>query len=270
MKPFFKTKNVLIVVLLVVFLVVLNLTNFSKDLRNLFFLASEPIQKVFLLSGDKITDYFEAFFYVQKLQDKNEKFKLKIQELNAEIVNLRELKQENIVLREALNIGLQEEFKMVFVQIISKDIAQDSFIINKGLKDGLLENMPVITQQKILVGKVSQVYDNYSRVMLVSNKESVIPVNIQNQKEEMLINTEAIMKGKENFQIELNYIPLEAEIKNGDNVVTSALGGFFPLGILIGYVKNVEILGVELFQKAEVQLPIDLREINYLFVITDF
>jgi rod shape-determining protein MreC len=257
MKLSAKIKIGLIVFLLIVFFLVLNLTGFSKDVKNFFYLVSAPIQGFFWQAGEKFSNFFE--------KNENENLKLEIQRLNAEIAKLKEIERENKILREALDIGLQEEFKMVFAQITSKDVAQDSILINKGLNDGVLENMPVITQQKILVGKVDQVYDNFSRIMLISNKNSVIPVNILN-----IQKTEAMVIGKGGLQIGLDRIPLEAEIKKGDKVVTSGLGGFFPSGILIGYAKNIEKLGVEFFQRAQLQSVVDLREIRNVFIIINF
>jgi rod shape-determining protein MreC len=254
MKLSAKIKIGLIVFLLIVFFLVLNLTGFSKDVKNFFYLVSAPIQGFFWQVGEKFSNFFE--------KDENENLKLEIQRLNAEIAKLKEIERENKILKEALDIGLQEEFKMVFAQITSKDVAQDSILINKGLNDGVLENMPVITQQRILLGKVIQTYDNFSRVMLISNKNSVIPINIEN--------TEAMAVGKTNLQIGLDRIPLEAEIKEGDKVVTSGLGGFFPSGILIGYAKNIEKLGVEFFQRAQLQSVVDLREIRNVFIIINF
>lgn len=270
MKRSIKMKIGVVMVFLIAFFVILNLTNFSKDVRNFFFLISAPIQKVFLSTSDKMADYFEAFFYVQKLQEQNENLKLKIQELKAEKVKLMDLKEENRVLRGALEIGLSREFKMVFAQITGKDITQDSIIINKGLKDGLLENMPVMTQQKILIGKVSQVYNDFSRITLLSHQNSRVAVNIQRENEEELVNIEALAVGKENLQIGLDHIPLDAKIKQGDKVITSALNGFLPSGILIGYVKDIEKLGVELFQRAAIQPAVNLKEIKDVFIIVDF
>ena len=263
-----RTKIGIIIILLIVFFIILNLTGFSKDVKNFFYLVSAPIQKTFWEAGNRVSDFFETVSEIRNLKKENENLEFRIQELSAEIARLRDLEKENKVLREALDIDLQEEFKIVFAQITGKDIVQDSILINIGSKDGILKDMPVISPQKVLLGRISQIYDNFSRVMLVSNKESIFSVNIQGEAVDDTI--EAVAKGKGNFQVKVDRIPLKAEIKRGDKVVTSALGGLFPSGILIGYIKNIERLGVELFQQAEIQPMIDIRELRYIFVITDF
>lgn len=268
MKLSVKMKIGIIIVFLIAFFLIINLLDFSIAFRNFFYSVSAPVQRTFWGAGNNVSNFFEAIFRAQHLKKENEKLELKIEELSAEIAALKEIEKENKVLREALAIGLPEEFKIIFADISGKDIAQDSIVLNKGLKDGVLEGMTIITEQKTFIGRVSKVYDNFSRVMLVSNKNNIIPVDIQKQAEEGFV--KAVVAGVGNFQIKLNYIPIEAQIKDGDRVVTSALGGFLPSGILVGYVQNIERLGVELFQKAEVYLAIDLREIEHVFIITDF
>jgi len=259
-----KLKIGAIVILLIAFFVVLNLTGFSKEVKNFFYFISAPIQKTFWEAGDSVSDFFEAVSEIRNLKKENENLELGIQELNAEIAMLRDLEKENRVLREALALGLQEEFKMVFAQITGKDIAQDSILIDKGLKHGISRDKPVITQQKVLVGKISDVYDNFSRVMLISNKESAFSVNIQ------MTDVKAIAKGRGGLQLFLDFVPRDVEIRDGDRVVTTALEGIFPKGLLIGYVKEIEKSDLEPFQRAEIHSAFNLKELESVFVIIGF
>ena len=291
---FFKLPNFkffIIVILLIVFFIILNLTNFSKNINNFLYLVSAPIQKIFWGAGDSVSDFFKTTSDIRELQEANRNFELKVQRLNAEITRLRNLKQENRILRRALDISPKREFEIAFASIVSKDILEDSILINLGMEDGISKDMPVISPQKVFLGRIDQVYDNFSRVMLVSNKESTISINIQKNLDNIIKenneiieeykehsdsllfkkeDVEAIIQGKGNFQIKINYIPIEAEIKDGDRVVTSVLGGFFPSGILIGYIRNIERLGVEMFQQAEIIPAADIRKLRKVFIITEF
>lgn len=254
----------IIVVLLIAFFLILNLTDFSKEVKGLFYLISSPIQKALWRAGDKVSDFFEAITEIKKLKKENEELKLRIQELSAENSFLKELKKENEILREALNIGLEKEFKLVLAEVIGRDIAQDFILINKGLADGLSKNLPVITQQKTLVGKIDEVYKNFSKVMLISNKNSSFDVKISEKE------IYGLSKGKGNFKVLLDLVPQDKEIKEGDLVLTTALGGIFPNGLLIGKIKEVKKSDVEPFQQAEINLSFDIKEIETLFVIISF
>ncbi len=259
-----KLKIGAIVILLVAFFAVLNLPIISKEIKNFFYFISAPIQKTFWGAGDRLSDFFEAVSQIRNLEKENKKFEIRIQELSAEIAGLRDLEKENKILREALDIGLQEEFKIVFAHITGKDIAQDSILIDRGLKHGISKDKPVITQQKVLVGKISDVYKNFSRIMLISNKESAFSVNIQPT------NIKAAAKGRGNLQLFLDFVPLQAEIREGDRIVTTALEGIFPRGLLVGYVKEIEKSDLEPFQRAEIQPAFNLKELENLFIIVEF
>lgn len=288
---FFKLPNFkffIIVILLIVFFIILNLTNFSKNINNFLYLVSAPIQKIFWGAGDSVSDFFKTTSDIRELQEANRNFELKVQRLNAEITRLRNLKQENRILRRALDISPKREFEIAFASIISKDILEDSVLINLGMEDGISKDMPVISPQKVFLGRIDQVYDNFSRVMLVSNKKNSFPINIQKTTNNIIKegneiakeynnnliskkeDVEAIIQGKGNFQIKINYIPIEAEIKDGDRVVTSISGGLFPSGILIGYLKNIERLGIEMFQQAEIISATNIKELHNVFIITNF
>ena len=264
MKLTYRVKIGIISVLIVVFFLVFNLTPLGAEVKNFFYLISLPIQKTFWQGGAKVSEFFETISEIKNLKKENEQLKLKIQELTAENVALKELKKENELLREALEIGLEKEFKLILSQVIGKDISQDFILIDKGAKDGISENMPVITQQKVLVGKISQVYRNFSKVQLISDKNSSFDAKISDQE------IFGLVKGKGNFNLSFNLVPKENEIKEGDLLVTSALGGVFPAGLIIGKISQVRKSDLEPFQTAQIQPAFNLRDLEKLFIIFEW
>jgi len=259
-----KFKIGIIVVLLIAFFVILNLIGFSKGVKNLIYLISQPIQKTFWKMGDEISDFFEMISEMRNLKKENEELKLKIQELIAENVALKELKKENEILRTALELGLQEEFKLEICQVIGKDISSDTILINEGFKDGLTKDSPVITQQKILVGRISEVYKNFSKVQLITQKDTSFDAKI--------LDTEisGLIKGEGNLRLFLDLIPPEKEIKKGDVVITTVLGGIFPRGLLVGEIEKVIKSDIEPWQQAKVKPAFNIEGLETLFIITEF
>lgn len=247
------------------FILIIFLLNFyQKEVKNFFYKISEPIQKFLWRVGDRVSDFFETITKINKLKKEADELLLKNQELMAEIVSLKELKKENEILREALEIGLKKDFKLIFAQVIGKDVSQDSILIDQGSKDGIRKGLPVISQQKTLVGEISQVYENFSKVMLISNRESSFDAKIPDTE------IYGVVKGKGNFKLYFDLIPKDQEIREGDLLVTSALGGVFPPGLLIGEVKEVKKSDVELFQKAEIKPAFDIKELKFLFVVREW
>lgn len=255
-----KIKISIITALIIVFFTILNLSNFTHEVKNFFYFISAPIQKTLWQAGINVSGFFETIAEIKELEQRNKELELERQELLAQIAFLRKLEKENEILREALNIGLQQEFELVFAEIISKDIFQDSILINKGFEHGLEKGMPIITQQKVLVGKISQVYRNFSRVILISNQDKVFPAKIS---EKDILGT---IEGKGNLQMALDFIPHRKEVIQGDLIVTAVLEGVFPEGLLVGQVVEIES-GIGPFQQIRVKPVFDLKEIKAVFVI---
>lgn len=259
MKVSSKLKIILIGGIVILIIVALNFYN--KGVRNFFYSLSSPVQKIFWQAGKGTSDFFETISEMKRLKAENEELKLQNQALLAENASLAELKAENETLRTAMNLGLEKEFKLTFAQVIGKDVAQDSLIIDKGSKDGISKNLPVITEQKNLVGRIGDVYDNFSRVMLISNKDSSFDANVQEKK------IFGIVKGGGGFKITIERVPHDQDLKVGDFLVTSALGGVFPKGLLVGQVKEVKKSDVDPFQQAEVSPFFDVNDLETVFVI---
>jgi len=264
-----KFKIGIIIVLLIALFTILNLTPAKKEIKNFFYLISSPIQKALWRAGDNISDFFEMVKEIKSLKKENEELKFKIVGLLAENTKLEELKRENEVLREALDIGLEKEFKLLLAEVIGKDIFQDTILIDLGSRDGISKDFPVINQQKALVGKIGEVYQDYSRVILISNKESTFDAKVGFPAEGEA-SIYGVVKGKGNLRLFLDLVPREKEIKEGDLVSTSPLGGIFPKGLLIGEIVKVLKSDVMAWQQAEISPAFNLNELEILFVITNF
>ena len=163
-----------------------------------------------------------------------------------------------------MELGLQEEFKLEICQVIGKDISSDTILINEGFKDGLTKDLPVITQQKILVGRISEVYKNFSKVQLITQKDTSFDAKI--------LDTEisGLIKGEGNLRLFLDLIPPEKEIKKGDVVITTVLGGIFPRGLLVGEIEKVIKSDIEPWQQAKVKPAFNIEGLETLFIITEF
>lgn len=254
-----KKGKIFLVILGVVLIVLLNF--YKEKVRNFFHFVSSPIQKTFWQTSGKVSGFFATIPEVKNLKKENENLKTEIQEKSAENAILVELKKENDFLRDALKIGLENDFQLALAQVMGKDISQDILTIDKGTKDGIAADMPVITQQKILVGKIGQVCDNFSKVILISNKGNSFDAKTSGT------DVYGIIKGEGNFKIIFDLVPADKEINKNDTLVTTATGGIFPEGILIGKISEVKKSDTSAFQQAEVLPSFDINNLNYLFVI---
>jgi rod shape-determining protein MreC len=255
-----QTKNKILVAAITI-LIIFSLSFFQKEVRNFFYLISSPIQKTFWQGGQKVSDFFEFWAKLKSLEEKNKELETENLQLLSENTQLKELKKENETLRDALGSELQKEFKLQIAEVISRDPSQDFILINKGAKDGILKNTAVITQEKAVCGKIFEVYENFSRVMLITSPLNSFDAEISDS------NIYGIVKGKGGLNLQLTLIPKDEEIKEGDLVVTSPLGGIFPKGLLIGQIQEVKKSDVEPFQVASLKPFFNLQDLEIVFLI---
>jgi rod shape-determining protein MreC len=245
-------------------ILLLNFSFFSKPVKSFFCLISRPIQKFFWQFGKKFSEFILGLSKASVLKKENERLSLEIQDLLREISSLKELERENQRLREALGIGLDKEYKLILTNVIGRETSPNFFRVDKGKKDGVEKDLPIINESKVLCGKVSEVYENFSEVQTISNKNLSFTVKIPGQ--------EAIFsaKGMGNSKVLLDLIPKDVSINTNDLVITSAEGGFFPKDLLVGKIEKVEKSDLEPFQKAEVSSACQIEKVEFLFIIKEW
>lgn len=245
-----------ILIIIAGLLLVLSLNFFQKEVRGFFYSFSSPIQKSFWGAGSGVSGFFESIFNAGNFRKENKELNFRIQELLYLQNSLNELKEENETLREALGLGLSEEFRLELAEITGKEADRDVILINKGSEDGILRDLLVVTSQKVLVGRVAEVYKNNSKVLLISDKESQLEAEISGRK------VHGLLKGLGSSGVILDLIPAEEKIEEGDLVVS---GDF-----LIGLVKKVKKIDVSPFQQAEVSAFLNISDLEKLFIVLAF
>ena len=260
-----QNKTILISFLTIILIIgVFNFTPLNKAVKNFFYSCFKPFQEFFWQTGEKISSFFEFLREVKNLRKENEVLKSKISQLLVENLTLRELKKENEQLKKALNISLEEKFELEMAKVIGKDVAQDIFLIDKGKKAGLREKMPVITEEKILIGLVKTVYPDFSKVQLISHPKISFDGKISGKE------VYGLVRGEGNYKVIFDLIPKESLIENGDLVISAALGGLFPEGLLIGKITEVKKSDLKSFQTAKIEPAFDITKNKKVFIILSF
>jgi len=246
-------KKIIFFVLIVVALLICNI--FRNSIRNFIYAKSESLQTSLWEAGRT------AAIQRKNLTEENGRLSAQNQALISQLADLESTKKENESLRQALGLGLDKSYSLIKGEAIAKDADKDAIIINVGTKDGVVKGFPVVLSDKILIGKVTDVYDNFSRVSLISSKDSLIDVEIPDS------SVSALSRGQGRLSLSLDMIPKGAQVNSGSLILTSAMGGNYPSGFVIGQVKSVKNSDSEAFQRAEVQLPFDLSAISDVFVV---
>ncbi len=261
-----KKSKYLWLILGIILLMILNSQGLLDKPKDLFFRGTASVQGSLWKEGRKVSDKLSFFSDLINFRSEREKLLKENNKLRSEIAKLKELERENRILRQGLNISSQENFELVLTQIIAKgsENLSDSIFINKGKKDGILENMAVVSPQKILVGKVSKIYDHFSKITLIFDKASSINVRVQSSR------AKGILAGEGMNNLTIDLIKREEDIKSGDIIITSGLGESIPKGILVGGVIEVQRKDIEPFQRAKVKSYLDFGNLEEVFIITGY
>ncbi|MDD5569105.1 MAG: rod shape-determining protein MreC [Candidatus Pacebacteria bacterium] len=260
MNPIINKRSILVVIILVAIFIGLNFWG-GSTVKNFLYKQSSSLQAFLWQKGS------EAAFARKNQEDLNKQLIEQNQSLLSQVADLDSLKKENETLRQALSFGLNADFDLIMAEVTAKNDINlkgvaygDSLLINKGNVDGVQKGFPVVLASKILIGRVVDVYDNFSRVMLITSKDSIIDVQIQDT------DTLALAKGQ-GGKLYLDMFPKEKELKQGAVVTTSALGSAYPSGLAVGTVGQINSLDSESFQKAEINPAYDLSTLTRVFII---
>ena len=213
-----------------------------------------------------IRDFFTAPGDVTRLSQLNAQLEAEVARLQSQIIELQQENSELEVLSALLDFArTHAENEYITAAVIGRDISPflHYIIINRGSDDGLRRGMPVVSSQG-LVGRVAAVTAGGARVQLISDPNTAINVRIQPS------GAEALLQGSITGDLTVEAIPQDANIQNGDLVLTSGLGGNYPPDILIGQISGVRQRPVELFQSATVEPVVDFSLLEIVLVIVNF
>jgi len=250
-----KKKLILIAIFVLIVLVVSIF--FGNDLKNTFHLVFSPVERSFYIAGENASSFFKYLFNSKQKERENKEIKAENFKLTFEVHALKEMAQENENLRQALSLNFKQGFQMEMAQIISSE--SGSFLINKGMQDNVLNGMPVITKEGVLVGKIKESLDNFAYVDIISNLSFDVKIN----------DTLGAVVGQ-GQNLKFQWVPKEAEIKIKDKVVTVVAGGNFPAGLLVGEIESVKKNDAEAFQEGTIIPYFKDLSLDVVFIITNF
>lgn len=171
----------------------------------------------------------------RQLMTENQQHRLNELDFHEEAMQLVILKQENDRLRSLLASPLRSEIKKMVAEVISVDSDPYShqIVINRGAGDGVYEGQPVLDALGI-VGQILHIGQTSSRVILITDISHAVPVRVQRNGLRLLASGSG-----EIDRLNHNFVPQSADIKIGDLLVTSGLGGKYPEGYPVAKVSFV-------------------------------
>lgn len=192
-------------------------------------ISSMPI-RVILFPFEEI----KKIFLYRSTFNKYTKLKREVDLLRIKLIKQEEMAKENNRLKELLDLKWNSNYPVVIARVIARDPSNwaAAAIIDKGEINGIRQGMPVINSVGV-VGKVSEVGRQTSKVILLNDPNFSVPALIQRSREQGLVS------GTLQGACRMRYLSSGVDVRAGDKVITSKLSTFFPEGLIIGDVVSV-------------------------------
>ncbi len=229
---------------------------FSRSILNLNYYPQKFIHSV----TGRIVTVWENYIDLIDTKKENLKLRLENQKLRQKTIEISEVKLQNERLKKLLQFKEYTTHKTVTASVIAGSpslLRTEVVIIDKGAESGITEGMPVASYDGI-VGRIHLVGDKNSEVILITDPLSAVDAYIHRTR------ARGIVKGTGNSCV-MDYIENNTDISNGDKVISSGKDGFFPKGVLIGTVDNIEQKGG--FLSAHVSPNVELKSLEEVLVI---
>ena len=207
----------------------------------------------------KASGMVENFQSYARLYEQNQELRDELQQMKAWKEAALQLEQKNARLLDLNNVRLDPMLTQVTGQVLADSGSpfRQSVLLNVGERDGIRDGWG--TMDGIgLVGRISGVGDRTSRVLLLTDSSSRIPIVVQPS------GLKGILSGDNSMYPALDYLEHPDQISPGDRVVTAGDGGVFPGGLLVGEV----VLGAD--KRLRVNLAADYQRLEYLRVLRSY
>jgi len=262
--------SLLVLIALTIVGMILNETGQLESLKGLTLRLTTPLQVRLATLTSSLNDLTQAAQDLRELRQRNEELEAENARLTIENVRLAEDRAENERLRALLNftqVNPDYDYKgaEVRARVIGRDPSnfQCYLIVDVGSEQGIAHRMPVVTDRG-LVGRISEVGPNWSKVLLIIDPSSLVNALIQTTR------ATGLVRGQIGGDLLMDMIPQKDTVNKGDIVLTSGMGSNFPKGLVIGQVVEVHQRDIEMFQRAIVRPTVDFDHLEDVLIITNF
>jgi len=228
-----------------------------------------PIQSIVYKGTNGIKETLDFFLNFSEVKATNKELVNKNQELENELSTYSDLKEENDRLRQVLNFAEERNnYNYIACDITGHSGGNflDGYIVNKGKNDNVQKGMIVIAAQG-LVGQVTSVANTESIVQSLVNENIAVSVMVERTRD-----ATGYIKGFKDSQnrnlAKVYDLPMESEVKKGDVIMTSGIGGLYPKEIRIGEVTDVEEDKVRVMKSAVIKPYVDFNKLEELFIVS--
>ena len=227
-----------------------------------------PVQQVLAGVGAAGDRFASAIAQIDQLRDDNARLQTENDRLTLDNVRLREQAIAGQQAERLLALQRNVPFESVPAPVIARDPSGvlHSIVLGIGSDDGVKPGHVVLSDQG-LVGRVSEVGTNYSKVLLVTDSSSVVSALVQGSR------ATGIVRGQFGDSLIMDWLLQTEPVKEGDVVITAGLGigeelrSLYPKGLVIGTIAQVQTAEAAAYNRAIITPAVDLRRLEHVLVV---
>ena len=197
--------------------------------------ALSPMIDILVIPARAVADVYDYLKELKQIHQENQELRQENRKLLQAKDRAQALEIENRILSRLLNYVTPPEAKFITARVIAEegDAFSHSLIAYTGDVKGVRKGQVVLSNRGV-VGRIEQVGKLYSKIILITDINSKIPVMVERTR------VRGILTGDNTPTPKMVFIPLEAELTVGDRIVTSGVAGVFPAGLPIGKISSIE------------------------------
>ena len=236
-----------------------------KPIRSTSHAAMQPIYELSLLPS--YAQHWSSGSLQSKETLRRENMQLKSQLIHAQA----KLQQQDYILAQnsrlqgILSTTRPEQFDLNLAQVIGTDtnLLRQIVVLNKGEQDGVQVGQTVIDENGIL-GQIINVYPNTSRLLLITDEQQSVAVTVKRTGQRAIVTGQGIPTS-----LSLEYVFKTSDVRVGDELVSSGLGGRIPAGYRVGRIAHIEDTQADNFRSIDVTPAANFVDNAYVLILQD-
>ncbi len=224
-----------------------------------------PLQQAALAPGQVLGRISDFFVTQNKLQQENIELKQALLQKSEDMQRMGLMQSELTSLRKLLGAreSIQEHSTLAEILHSGRNPFRRKVIVDKGVNDSIEPGEAVISAEGVL-GQVTAVFPFTSEVTLLTDKNQAVPVMLSRNGLRAVV----FGNGREGT-LDLPFIPLNADVQNGDQLVTSGIDGTYPAGLLVAKVINIERNAANPFAKITCKPSAGIDQDRHVLVLSN-
>lgn len=224
--------------------------------------AMAPFQVVFSWIGRGVSGLWAGYIDVVDARAENAELRARLVAMEDRLLQLAEIERENGRLAALLDLRDRLPSTVYAARVIARDPSPlaMTLTIDRGARDGVRRGVAVVVPQGV-VGQVTEVSHTAARVVLLTDQNSGIDAIVERSR------ARGVVKGGTDGDCHMDYLDRDADVRVGDRILTSGLGGNFPKGLVIGEVVEIGHGHRGLLQNAVVRPSAALDRLEEVLVV---